>query len=69
MATRQDQRSCPGGGSGDARGGELRTRSILETESLDQLLEDCLPSFGGAYLRRLGVLLDEAIGRGLPMTL
>ena len=64
MPTRQDQKSCPGSG-----GRELPTRSILETESLDQLLEDCLPSFGGAYLRRLWTLLDEAIGRGLPMTL
>lgn len=69
MATRQDQRSCPGDGSSGERGAELRTRSVLETESLDQLLEDCLPSFGAAYLRRLWTLLDEAIGRGLPMTL
>jgi deoxyhypusine synthase len=33
------------------------------------LLEECLPAFGGAYLRRLWQLLDEAIGRGIPLTL
>jgi deoxyhypusine synthase len=38
-------------------------------EGLDRLLENCLPSFGGAYLRRTWQLLDEAVGRGIPMTL
>lgn len=41
----------------------------METESLDQLLEQSLPSFGGGYLRRMWTLLDEAVGMGLPMTL
>ena len=36
---------------------------------LDRLLSECLPSFGGGYLRRVWTLLDEAIGRGVPMTL
>jgi deoxyhypusine synthase len=36
---------------------------------LDELLESCLPSFGGGYVRRLWTLLDEAVGQGLPLTL
>ena len=62
--TRKDQRAgrC-------AAGGELRTRSVTEVKHLDHLLEECLPAFGGGYVRRLWTLLDEAVGRGLPMTL
>ena len=44
-------------------------RSVRDARGLDGLLEDCLPSFGGAYLRRVWNLLDEAIGRGVPMSL
>jgi len=36
---------------------------------MDAVLEGSLPSFGGGYLRRIWQLLDEAIGRGVPMTL
>jgi deoxyhypusine synthase len=36
---------------------------------MDTLLEECLPAFGGAYVRRLWQLLDEAVGRGIPLTL
>ncbi|MBL8857069.1 MAG: deoxyhypusine synthase family protein [Planctomycetes bacterium] len=54
------------GGSAPA---ELVHKSVLEVEGLDGLLENCLPSFGGAYLRRLWILLDEAVSQGLPMTL
>lgn len=61
--TRNDSHpSCPAGAP-------LRHRSVLEVRHLDHLLENCLPSFGGAYLRRIWVLLDQAIGRGVPMTL
>jgi deoxyhypusine synthase len=69
--TRQDQRAAcrgPGGAGGD-QGRELVTESIEAAESLDQILEHSLPAFGGAYLRRLWTLLDEAVGMGLPMTL
>ena len=45
------------------------TESVADVRYLDQLLEECLPSFGGAFLRRLWTLLDEAVGLGLPMTL
>lgn len=43
-------------------------RSVEEVAELDHLLAECLPSFGGGYLRRAWTLLDEAIGRGVPMT-
>jgi deoxyhypusine synthase len=42
---------------------------VTEVNGLDRLMEDCFPSFGGAFLRRVWKLLDEAVGRGLPMTL
>ena len=41
----------------------------MDAEGLDQLLDDCLPAFGGAYLRRVWQLLDEAIGRGIPLSI
>ena len=63
--TRQDQRACPGSGPRE----ELVTRPVHELEGLDRLFEDALPAFGGAQLRRVWQLLDEAIGRGIPMSL
>ena len=63
--TRKDQRAA---GPGTERA-ELPTRPVTETTGLDELFEYSLPAFGGAYLRRLWMLLDEAIGRGLPMTM
>lgn len=62
--TRKDQRA-PGARPRQ----ELRTRAVTEVDTLDELLEDCLPSFGGGYLRRLWTLLDTAIGEGVPLTL
>ena len=65
MPTRRDERAaCPGAG-----GAPLRHRSVADVNGLDRLLSECLPSFGGGYLRRVWTLLDEAIGRGVPMTL
>src|SRR5262245_8539024 len=62
--TRQDQRSCPG-----VPNEELVTRSVEEAEGLDRLFEDSLPAFGGSDVRRVWQLLDEAIGKGIPMSL
>jgi len=62
--TRKDQNACPA-----TSGGPLRHRSVNEVNCLDGLLEECLPSFGGGYLRRVWKLLDEAVGKGIPMTL
>ncbi len=47
----------------------LAHRPVTEVKHLDHVLQQCLPSFGGAYLRRVFDLLDEAIGKGVPMTL
>ncbi|MBL8863303.1 MAG: deoxyhypusine synthase family protein [Planctomycetes bacterium] len=73
MPTRKDQNaSCFGGGRGRQRGRspvELVHKPVSEVHELDELLESCLPSFGGGYVRRLWQLLDEAVGQGLPMTL
>ncbi len=69
--TRKDQNArCFGPGASSANGGgELKNRPVTEVEGLDQLFEQSLPSFGGAYLRRIWILLDEAVGKGLPMTM
>ena len=64
--TRHDQRSAHGG---RRAGDELVHRSVEDVASLDALLDQCFPSFGGGFLRRVWRLLDEAIGRGVPMTL
>jgi deoxyhypusine synthase len=45
------------------------TRPVTEAVSLDELFEGSLPAFGGAFLRRVWSLLDEAIGSGIPMTM
>ncbi len=62
MPTRKDHkaacRMAPGAGR------ELVTTPVTEAESLDQLFERSLPSFGGAYLRRVWTLLDEARRQG-----
>ncbi|MEJ5368098.1 MAG: deoxyhypusine synthase family protein [Bryobacteraceae bacterium] len=46
----------------------VRTRRVDEAGTFDELLRDCLPAFGGAYLRRIYTILDNAIGMGCPMT-
>jgi deoxyhypusine synthase len=66
MATRKDplqRQSCRQAGSG------LRHRAVTDSKHLDHFLETSFPSFGGAFLRRIWTLLDEAIGKGIPMTL
>jgi len=45
------------------------TRRVDAATSLDDLFRHSLPAFGGAYLRRLYSVLDDAIGSGCPMTL
>ena len=40
-----------------------------ECETLDDLLNHCFPAFGGAFLRRLYNILDDAVGAGCPLTL
>jgi len=47
----------------------VTVRRVDECNTLDELFTSCLPAFGGAYLRRVYQLLDQAIGAGLPLTL
>src|SRR5271157_4779054 len=47
----------------------LRARRVDECDTLDEIFRDCLPAFGGAFLRRIYTILDRAIGEGYPLTL
>jgi deoxyhypusine synthase len=47
----------------------VKVRRVDECGSLDELILNCLPAFGGAYLRRIYQILDRAIGMGCPLTL
>ncbi len=47
----------------------VHVRRVDECESLDEVFQNCLPAFGGAYLRRVYTILDRAIGSGCPLTL
>jgi len=47
----------------------VRVRRVDECQTLDELFLNCLPAFGGAYLRRIYQILDTAIGSGCPLTL
>lgn len=47
----------------------MRVKRVDEVETLDELFTHCLPAFGGALLRRVYTILDQAIGAGCPLTL
>jgi deoxyhypusine synthase len=47
----------------------VRARRVDECHDLDEVFQNCLPAFGGAYLRRIYSILDRAIGHGCPITL
>jgi deoxyhypusine synthase len=47
----------------------VRVRRVDECQTLDDLFRHCLPAFGGAFLRRIYTILDQAIGVGCPVTL
>lgn len=46
----------------------VHVRRVDECSTLDQIFTGCLPSFGGAFLRRIYQILDRAIGKGCPLT-
>jgi deoxyhypusine synthase len=46
----------------------VRVKRVDECETLEDLFLNCLPAFGGAYLRRIYRILDAAIGMGCPLT-
>ncbi|WP_321477609.1 deoxyhypusine synthase family protein [uncultured Paludibaculum sp.] len=47
----------------------VRTKRVDEVNSLHELIQHCLPAFGGAYFRRIYSILDTAIGMGCPLTM
>src|SRR5207344_2712971 len=47
----------------------VHVRRVDECRTLDELFRHCLPAFGGAFLRRIYTILDQAIGAGCPITL
>jgi deoxyhypusine synthase len=47
----------------------VEVRRVDQCATLDEVFTSCLPAFGGAYLRRVYRLLDQAIGAGCPLTL
>jgi deoxyhypusine synthase len=53
--------------SADPRRG-LTVKRVDECETLDELFQNCLPAFGGRYLRRI-YDSDQAIGAGNPITM
>jgi deoxyhypusine synthase len=55
-------------GEPSARRG-LSVKRVDTCETLDEIFENCLPAFGGRYLRRVYRILDQAIGAGCPLTL
>jgi deoxyhypusine synthase len=46
----------------------VKVRRVDECESLHELITHCFPAFGGAFLRRIYTILDQAIGTGCPLT-
>ena len=47
----------------------VRVRRVDECDTLDELILNCFPAFGGAFLRRIYTILDRAIGMGCPLTM
>src|SRR5579862_5381650 len=47
----------------------VQVRRVDECETLDELIRHAFPAFGGAFLRRIYTILDQAIGKGCPVTL
>ena len=48
---------------------QVNVKRVDECATLHELFTHCLPAFGGAYLRRIYTILDQAIGMGCPITL
>jgi deoxyhypusine synthase len=47
----------------------VKVKRVDECSSLAEVFAHCLPAFGGAFLRRVYLILDAAIGMGCPLTL
>ena len=62
----QEPAGQPAGQGGARR--PVVVRRVDEMTTTGDLLTHCLPAFGGAFLRRIYSILDEAIGSGCPLT-
>lgn len=69
MATRYPCKDPVEGGASPEGRRTVRVKRVDEVETLDDLFRWCLPAFGGALLRRVYTILDEAVGAGCPITL
>ena len=47
----------------------VHVKRVDECDTLHDLFTNSLPAFGGAFLRRIYTILDQAIGMGCPLTL
>lgn len=47
----------------------VQVRRVDECRTLEEVFLNCLPAFGGAFLRRVYTILDRAIGLGCPLTI
>src|SRR6202167_1162134 len=47
----------------------VHVRRVDQCDTLDELIRHAFPAFGGAFLRRIYLILDRAIGMGCPLTL
>src|SRR3989442_3802538 len=47
----------------------VELRRVDECDTLHDLIVHCFPAFGGAFLRRIYTILDQAIGLGCPLTI
>ena len=67
MANHPCQDDAPKGSAPGPRK-TVHVKRVDEITTLDELFRSCLPAFGGAYLRRVYSILDDAIGAGVPLT-
>lgn len=67
MANHPCQDDAPQGSAPGPRK-TVHVKRVDEITTLDELFRSCLPAFGGAYLRRVYSILDDAIGAGVPLT-
>ncbi|MFA5187973.1 MAG: deoxyhypusine synthase family protein [Patescibacteria group bacterium] len=48
-------------------GRSIQVTPVTDISTPEQLILECMPAFGGAYVRRIYSILDKAIGRGVPL--
>ncbi len=46
----------------------VEVKRVDQCDTLHDLITHCFPAFGGAFLRRVYSILDQAIGMGCPLT-